>query len=265
MHGFSWISRMIIAADNLTGANPKVSQALRDLDPRPLQDLARGCAAAGAHMLDLNPGYLSRRQEDRLAFMVDAVQAVTDLPLILDSPNAKVLARGLTACRDKPILNAVTLEPEKLQEILPLAAAHKTRVVLLLLDEKSHPPPSIEAKVALAVELRERALAAGLTDEQLIFDPVLPNLRWPDAWPQVGAGLKTVRYLAAGDLFGVPARTLVGLSNLRSGLRELYPVQVDLTVLALLAGAGLTHVLADVLNPALREQAQLMAQIMGPS
>ncbi len=253
---------MIIAADNLTGANPIVSQALRDLDPRPLQDLARGCAAAQAQMLDLNPGYLSRRQEDRLAFMVDAVQAATNLPLILDSPNAKVLARGLTACRDKPILNAVTLEPEKLQEILPLAAAHQTQVVLLLLDEKSHPPPSLEGKVALAVELREHALAAGLTDEQLIFDPVLPNLRWPDAWPQVGAGLKTVRYLATGDLFGVPARTLVGLSNLRSGLRGIYPVEMEITVLALLAGAGLTHVLVDALSPAIQEAAALIRRLV---
>jgi 5-methyltetrahydrofolate corrinoid/iron sulfur protein methyltransferase len=142
---------------------------------------------------------------------------------------------------------------------------HQTRLVLLLLDEKSHPPPSLEGKVALAVELRERALAAGLTDEQLIFDPVLPNLRWPDAWDQTGADFKTVRYLASGSLFGVPVSTMVGLSNLRSGLRNLYPVQLEITVLALLAGAGLTYVLADVLNPALKEQVQLLAQIMGPA
>jgi 5-methyltetrahydrofolate corrinoid/iron sulfur protein methyltransferase len=256
---------MILAADNLTGANPLVAQALRDLAAAPLQDLARRCAEAGAQVLDLNPGYLSRRQEDRMAFLVDAVQEVTNLPLILDSPNPRVLAQGLAACRDKPILNAVTLEEHKLQEILPLAVEHQTRVVLLLLDEKSHPPPSLEGKVALTVELRERALAAGLTDEQLIFDPVLPNLRWPDAWSQTGAGFKTVRYLASGSLFGVPARNMVGLSNLRSGLREIYPVQLDITVLALLAGAGLTYALADVLNPVLREQAQLLAQIMLPT
>ncbi len=256
---------MIIAADNLTGANPLVAQALRDLDPKPLQGLARRCVAAGARMLDLNPGYLSRHREDRLAFMVDAVQAATDLPLILDSPNPRVLAQGLAACRDKPILNAVTLEKEKLEEILPLAAAHQTQVVLLLLDHKSHPPPSLEGKVALALELRERAQDAGLTDSQLIFDPVLPNLRWPDAWSQVGAGLKAVRYLASGALFGVPVRTMVGLSNLRSGLRGVYPVQVELTVLALLAGAGLTHVLADVLSPAFREQVPLLTEILGPS
>jgi 5-methyltetrahydrofolate corrinoid/iron sulfur protein methyltransferase len=256
---------MILAADNLTGANPVVGQALRDLAPKPLQELARRCVQAGARLLDLNPGYLSRRHEDRMAFLVEAVQEVTSLPLILDSPNPRVLARGLAVCRDKPILNAVTLEEEKIQEILPLAVAHQTEVVLLLLDEKSYPPPSLEGKVALATELREQALAAGLTDSQLIFDPVLPNLRWPDAWPQVGAGFKTVRYLATGDLFGIPARTLVGLSNLRSGLRDLYPVQVDITVLALLAGSGLSLALANVLNPVLREQVQLMAQILGQS
>ncbi len=256
---------MIIAAENLTGANPVVAQALKDLDPKPLQDLARRCQEAGAHLLDLNPGYLSRRMEDRMAFMVTAVQEVTTLPLILDSPNPRVLAGGLAVCREKPILNAVTLEEPKLEEILPLAAEHKTQVVLLLLDERSHPPPSLEGKIALAVELRERCLAAGLSDEQLIFDPVLPNLRWPDAWPQTAAGFKTVRYLASGDLFGVPARTMVGLSNLRSGLRGIYPVEMEITVLALLAGAGLSSALVDVLNPALREQVQLMMQVMDSS
>uniref|UniRef100_A0A7V6A3Z5 Dihydropteroate synthase n=1 Tax=Desulfobacca acetoxidans TaxID=60893 RepID=A0A7V6A3Z5_9BACT len=255
---------MIIAADNLTGADPVVAQALKDLDPGPIQDLAVRCARNRAHLLDLNPGYLSRRFEDRMAFLVEAVQEVTTLPLILDSPNSRVLAGGLAVCREKPILNAVTLEEEKLAEILPLAAAHQTRLVLLLLDEKSHPPPTLEGKVAVAMELRERALAAGLTDEQLIFDPVLPNLRWPDAWAQISADFNTVRYLASGSLFGVGVDAMVGLSNLRSGLREMYPVQLEITVLALLAGAGLSLALVDILNPVVREQLQLLDQIMGP-
>ena len=98
---------------------PVVAQALRDLDPVPLQDLARRSAAAGAHVLDLNPGYLSRRLEDRMAFMVTAVQEVTTLPLILDSPNPRVLAGGLAVSRDKPILNAVTLEKTSLTRFSP--------------------------------------------------------------------------------------------------------------------------------------------------
>jgi 5-methyltetrahydrofolate corrinoid/iron sulfur protein methyltransferase len=252
---------MILAADNLQIFNPVVAEALEKQDPRPLQDLARRCREAGAAMLDLNPGFLSKRQEDRLAFMVDAVQDAAALPLILDSPKAKILAKGLAACRKKPILNALTLEPQKLEEILPLAAAHQTDLVLLLLDERSFPAPTLEGKIALAVELRERALAAGLSPEQLIFDPVMPHLSWPDAWEQVRECIKTVRLLAGGAVFPEPARTMAGLSNLRSHLRRAYPLEVEMTCLAMLAGAGLNIVLADVLQPGFREGTRLIREL----
>jgi len=252
---------MILAADNLQILNPTVAAALERREPKPLQDLARRCQAAGAGLLDINPGFLSPRHQDRMAFMVAAVQEVTDLPLILDSPIAGVLAQGLSACRGKPILNALTLEAQKIQEILPLAAARQTDLVLLLLDERSFPAPSLEGKIALALELRELALAAGVAEERLIFDPVLPSLSWPDAWQQVKECIKAVRLLASGAIFPEPARTMVGLSNLRSQLRRVYPLEMELTCLGLLAGAGLSIVLADVLQPGFREGSKLIREL----
>ena len=252
---------MLLAADNLQVLNPVVATAIEKRDPRPLQNLARRCREAGASLLDINPGFLSKRREDRMAFMVDAVQEATDLPLILDSPKAKILEKGLAACRTKPILNALTMEKEKLEEILPLAAARQTDLVLLLLDERSFPAPTLEGKIALAVELRERALAAGLAGEKLIFDPVLPNLSWPDAREQVRECIKTVRLLASGAVFPEPARTMAGLSNLRSGLRRVYPLEVETTCLAMLAGAGLTIALADVLQPGFKEGIKLIREL----
>jgi cobalamin-dependent methionine synthase I len=252
---------MILAADNLQIFNPVVAKALEERDPRPLQELARRCKEAGAAMLDINPGFLSKRHQERMAFMVDAVQDGVDLPLILDSPDAGVLAKGLAVCRGKPILNALTLEPKKLKEILPLAAAHQTDLVLLLLDERSFPAPTLEGKIALAVELRERALAAGLSPEQLIFDPVMPNLSWPDAWEQVRECIKAVRLLAGGAVFPEPARTMAGLSNLRSHLRRVYPLEVETTCLAMLAGAGLSIALADVLQPGFKEGSKLIQEL----
>jgi 5-methyltetrahydrofolate corrinoid/iron sulfur protein methyltransferase len=238
-----------------------VARALNDLDPRPLQELARRCEAAGAKLIDLNPGFLPPRRHDRMAFMVETVQQVTRLHLILDSPSAPVLARGLGVAQAPPILNACTLEADKLREILPLAVKHRTDLALLLLDARSHPAPSLEGKVTLALELREHALAAGLTDEQLIYDPVLPNLTWPDAWAQVGEVVKAVRLLHGGDLWDEPARTMAGLSNLRSGLRHTYPVRMEEAVLGVLAGAGLTMALVDVLQPGLMETVRVINQV----
>jgi 5-methyltetrahydrofolate corrinoid/iron sulfur protein methyltransferase len=253
---------LIVAADNLHALNPVVAEALKNLDAAPLQELARRLEGAGAKILDLNPGYLSARHEDRMTFMVEAVQQVSRLRLMLDSPNPRVLAKGLAACDQRPVLNALTLEEEKLRGILPLAAAHDADLVLLLLDERSFPPPSLEGKVTVAMQLRDAALNAGLKEERLIFDAVLPNLSWPDAWAQVGAIVRLVRLLADGAMFQTSARTLVGLSNLRSGLRQTYPAKIDEACLYLLAGAGLSWVLADVLQPELLEAVRFINQVV---
>jgi 5-methyltetrahydrofolate corrinoid/iron sulfur protein methyltransferase len=94
----------------------------------------------------------------------------------------------------------------------------------------------------------------------LIFDPVLPNLSWPDAWAQIGEVVKTVRLLTCGELWGEPARTMAGLSNLRSGLHQNYPLRVEEAILGLLARAGLNIALVDVLQLTLMETVRIIKQ-----
>jgi 5-methyltetrahydrofolate corrinoid/iron sulfur protein methyltransferase len=252
---------MLLAADNIHAMNPTVADALRRLDPGPIVELTRVCERNGAQLIDLNPGYLAPRHEDRMQFLVETVQEVTSLRLILDSPNARVLARGLAACKDTPILNALSLEPQKLQEILPLAAEHGTDLVLLLMDARSFTPRSTEEKISLALELREYALSAGMNQESLIFDPVLPNLSWDDAFLRIAEDIKTVRLLASGAILQEPARTMVGLSNLRSGQSSAFPAEIDRVCVTLLAGAGLHIALANAITPALRDLFTLLTRM----
>lgn len=252
---------MLLAADNIHGLSKNVAEALRTLNPAPIREIARKCEKQGAALIDINPGYLSKRNEDRMEFLVDAVQEVTSARLILDSPNARILERGLRACDQSPVLNALSLEHEKLNEILPLAAEHGTGLVLLLMDEKSITPRTLEEKIALALELRERALAAGVKDEDLIFDPVLPNLSWDEAFYRISECVKTVRLMASGAIFQEPVRTMVGLSNLRSGHSSQYPALIEQTALTALAGAGLSICLANALNTDLMQVFSLVDQV----
>jgi 5-methyltetrahydrofolate corrinoid/iron sulfur protein methyltransferase len=249
---------MKIVADNLNALNPVVFQAIKKCDAGPIQALALQCVKAKANFIDINPGYLSKGQEDRMAFMVEAVQAVTGLDLILDSPDPRVLAKGLAVCQGRTVINALTLEERKLEEILPLAVEYQTPLVLLLLDAHSRPATTLEGKIALAIELRERALTAGLPEERLLYDPLLPHLSWPDAFSQIKAVIEIVRYLSSGALFNNPAQTMVGLSNLQSGYGRKDSSILEKICLSLLAGAGLSHVLANVLRP---ELGQVLQQI----
>ena len=255
---------MLLAADNIHALNPIVSDALRRLDPGPIQDLARQCEANGADLIDLNPGYLSRRNEDRMAFLVETVQEAVTARLILDSPNPRVLATGLSACRTRPIINALSLEEYKLREILPLAVEHQTPLVVLLMDERSFTPPTMDEKLALAIELREYALSAGLNHDDLIFDPVLPNLSWDDAVFRIGEAVKTIRLMSSGAVFQEPARTMAGLSNLRSGHPRQYPWDIEKTSMDLLAGAGLSVLLANALRPELVDAYLLVRRMTSP-
>jgi cobalamin-dependent methionine synthase I len=183
-----------------------------------------------------------------MTFLVETVQEATSLPLILDSPQARILARGLKSCRSKPIINALTLEEHRLQEILPLAVEQQTPLVLLLLDRQSLVPPTLEEKTTVALELADRALSAGLPLGQLLFDPVLPHLSWPDAYVQISRGIQLVRLLSSGALFKEPVKTMAGLSNLRSGQRQVYPRRVEEVCFTMLAGAGLHLILANGLQ-----------------
>lgn len=252
---------MLLAADNIQGLNPAVADAMRDLDPVPITELARLCESQGADLIDINPGYLSARNVDRMAFLVETVQEATSLPLILDSPSAAVLAEGLSACKSRPILNALSLEERKLAEILPLAVENRTRLVLLLMDERSFTPPSLEEKLAIAIELRERCVDAGMDPEALVYDPVLPNLSWEDAARRVVEDLKTVRMLSSGLVIQEAACTMIGLSNLRSGYTSLHPVELEAACLTLFAGAGLSIVLANVLRPQVTEARRLVRAV----
>lgn len=253
---------MKVIADNLNAMNPLVAEALKTLDPRPIQELALRCSQAKADFIDINPGYLSKNQEDRIIFLVEAVRAVSPLGLVLDSPNARVLAKGLEACQGRAILNALTLEEKKQKEILPLAVQYQTPLILMLLDERSRPPATLEEKIALAIELRERAISAGLAEELVLFDPLLPPLSWPEAPEQIKAAILIVRHLSSGALFNREVQTLVGLSNLGSGKRNEDSLAKKRMTLSLLAGAGLSHVLADVLQPGWRNLVDQIHQMI---
>jgi hypothetical protein len=120
----------------------------------------------------------------------------------------------------------------------------------------------VEEKLALALELRERALSAGMAGEDLIYDPVLPNLTWDDAYNRVSEDIKTVRLIASGAIFQEETQTMSGLSNLRSGARDRFSSAVELTCLSLLAGAGLSFALANVLDAGVVETARSIRRLL---
>ncbi|MEC8027644.1 MAG: dihydropteroate synthase [Pseudomonadota bacterium] len=205
-----------------------------------VEEEARAQVAAGAHMLDVNAGIPLTDEAALLAQCVVRVQAVTDVPLAIDSSVVSALAAGLAAYQGKALVNSVTGEEERLETILPLVKKHGAAVVAISNDESGiSEDPDVRFDVARRIVAH--AADYGIAAADVIVDPLVMPVC---ALDHAGVGvLRLIRRLRAE--LGV--NTICGASNISFGL----PARdhLNATFLAMAIGAGMT---SAIMNP-LRE------------
>ncbi len=245
---------MKLIADNLRITKTMVQAALEVKNPEPLQAIVTACEKNGAMAIDLNTGPLKKNPEKEMAFFIHAVEAVTTLPLMIDTASPAAMRAGLETATNPVMINGFSLEPRKLAQILPLAVQYNADIVGFLLYPDSRVPKGEDQRLDIALELLAQAQRAGLPLERLIIDPVVPPLTWDDGIAQARAVLRVIKILP--ELFGFPVRTIAGLSNLTSGAgRTPGKNAIEQSYATLLAAAGLEYLLMDVLNDHVRSSA----------
>lgn len=253
---------MKLIADNLRITRPEIRRALAQFDPEPVQALVNACEARGAWAIDVNTGPLGRLAEPGMTFFMDAVQAVTDLPLLIDTANPAAMTAGVRAARNRIIINGFSLEPRKLEQILPLARDCDADIVGFLLYPDSRVPTDAAQRFSVALELMEKAEAAGVAKERVIIDPVIPPLAWADGIVQARQVLEVIRTLP--DLLGFPVRTIGGISNLGTNAPDRSKRRVlEQSYVAMLASAGLSFALLDILDPDLVRAVKVSSILAG--
>lgn len=245
---------MKLIADNLRITKPKILKAFETGNPEPLQALVKNCEAKGAWAIDVNTGPLGKSFHQGMRFFIEAVQESTDLPLVIDTSNPDAMEAGLSMVKNRPIINGYSLEPRKLERILPLAKKYDADIIGFLLYPDSRVPKDEAQRYEIAIDLITAAQAAGVPNERIIIDPVVPPLAWDDGIIQARAVLNVIKTLP--DLLGFPVRTIAGLSNLTTGAVDKAKKDlVEQNYAALLAGAGLDYLLMDILNEKTRSAA----------
>jgi hypothetical protein len=236
---------MILIAENLTVTRPAVARALRDHDPGPLRAVAEQAGAAGAAYLDLNLGAGRGGRGESVAFALEVLSGCWDGGLLADTADPAVMDQVARGWPGEVVLNGYSGDGGR-EAVLEVAAQHGLDVVVLLMARGI--PPGIDERLALAAQLAGDCQGRGVAVERLWFDPMVAPLGWSDGQAYNQALLGTLRELPG--MFGAPVRSLLGLSNLTTaaaGSRRVPWLQQ--VFLALAAGAGLTHVLADVGDP----------------
>jgi 5-methyltetrahydrofolate--homocysteine methyltransferase len=149
----------------------KLVESLKSHDFDLVLQLARSQIEAGAEVLDVNVGFPGVDDETLLPETVKAIQEVFDVPLCIDSPNPKALEAALKVTDGKALINSVNGEEKSLQNILPMAREHGAAIIGLVMDDDgiTHDP---ERRLQIAGKILDRALQAGIREEDLVIDPL---------------------------------------------------------------------------------------------
>lgn len=192
----------------------------------------------GADILDVNTGLPEIDEVKTLTRAVKEIQAVTSVPLQIDSSDAKAIESAARIYNGKPIINSVNGKQESMDAVFPIVKKYGAAVVALLLDENGIPKTAKE-RLEVALKIVKEANGYGIRNEDILIDCLVLT-----ASAQQDIVIETINAikLVKANIYGV--KTVLGVSNVSFGLprREI----LNSVFLAAASGAGLD---AAIINP----------------
>ncbi len=197
---------------------------------------------AGANMLDINAGIPLADEPAILAETIKLVQGLVDVPLSIDSSIVAALESGLSVYKGKALVNSVTGEDERLEEVLPLIKKYGAAVVAISNDETgiSEDP---DMRFEVARKIVERAADFGIPASDIVVDPLVMPV---GAVNKAGASVFRLIRRLHDEL---KVNTTCGASNISFGLPNRHGMNASFLSMAI--GAGMT---SAIMNPLHEEE-----------
>jgi 5-methyltetrahydrofolate--homocysteine methyltransferase len=205
------------------------AEALRGGDLSTVATDTEAQVKAGADVLDVNAGIPLVDEAELLAKMLQTVQATADVPICIDSSVIEALEAGLAVYEGKALVNSVTGEDDRLEEILPLVARHGAAVIGLANDETGI-PETPQQRLEIARKIVAAAGDHGIPPEDVVIDPLAMTVGADTE--AVTTTLTTISLIR--DELGV--NMCLGASNVSFGLPQRHVLNAAFLPMAMAAG-----------------------------
>ena len=191
----------------------------------------------GVHALDVNVGIPDIDEKQMLTDTVRELQAISDLPLQIDTSDAEAMESALRCYNGKAMINSVNGKEESMRAIFPLVKKYGGVVVALTLDENGI-PDTADARFEIAKKILSVAESYGIAKKDIIFDTLAMTISADSS-----AALSTLNSLRRiKNELGV--HTSLGVSNVSFGLPNRDAINGTFFALALENGLS-----AAIMNP----------------
>lgn len=198
-------------------------------------DFAEEQTACGAHILDVNMGMSGIDEKQTMLTAIEEIASVTHLPLSIDSSHVDVIEAALRQYPGRALINSISLEKDKCDNLLPLAKKYGAMFIILPVSDKGL-PANVEEKFEIIQTIYDKGLSIGLSIEDMVVDGLVATV---GANPM--AALETLETIKRCKDIGFA--TICGLSNISFGMPE--RSFVNSTFLTMAIQNGLTMAIAN--------------------
>lgn len=147
----------------------------------------------------------------------------------LDSPDPKVIERGLAVHKGTPMINSIFLEKERYENLLPVVAGTDFKVVALCMSDAGI-PKTTEDRLEIAEKLINGLVQKNVPLENIFVDPLVQPISTNDSFGVVLNAVEQIMTRFKG------VHTMCGLSNISYGLPERKMLNQMCTVMAVAKG-----------------------------
>lgn len=166
---------MIIIGELINSSRKNIKLAVENKDIAYIQEIAKKQEAAGANYIDVNAGTRVHDEIEVLSWLVEIVQEVVSVPLCIDSPNPLAIDAALKLHKGQALVNSITAEKDRYDQLLPIILENNARIVALCMDETGM-PETAQQRIDVANRLADGLLGAGIKPEDIFFDPLVKPL-----------------------------------------------------------------------------------------
>jgi 5-methyltetrahydrofolate--homocysteine methyltransferase len=217
-----------------------MAKAIAEKNADHIRNLAKKQTEAGADFIDVCASVSPDTEFETLKWLIDLVQEVTDIPISIDSPNAKIFAQAIQLCKKPGLINSVSMEGDKIDQVFPVIADTKWECVTLLCDDTGI-PNSAEKRLEVFDAVIKKAEAYKIEPSRLHVDPVIEMLCTSD-----DGILKIIKTIKTVKERSPDIHVTGGASNISFNL----PLRkfINRGFIILCMGAGLDSAIIDPLN-----------------
>jgi 5-methyltetrahydrofolate--homocysteine methyltransferase len=166
---------MIIIGEKINGSIPSMGKAIAERDEAYIREMAKKQAEAGAAFIDVCASVAAEVELETLKWLIGLVQDVTDVPVSIDSPSAKVCAEAVKFCKKPGLVNSVSMEGDKADTVFPVIADSGWECVALLSDDRGI-PRTAERRLEVFDALMKKAEQYKIAPRRLHIDPLVEML-----------------------------------------------------------------------------------------